>query len=215
MFNIPLFTQDIKVPAFVIQQEQKPPEEKVYTVQAGDYLVKIAADNNTTLQRLWAKNTDLVDPDLVEPNKQLKIPLENEELADRPLPAPKPVVVAPVASKAATQTAVKVKVQARGSSSGNTYSYGYCTHYAKQMRPDLPNNLGNANTWYSRAAAQGFSVGYEPRVGAIGEAIGYMHVVYVQSVNGDGTVTVSEQNYEGWGVVSTRTTKSSEFRYIY
>jgi hypothetical protein len=102
-----------------------------------------------------------------------------------------------------------------GSTAGNSYSPGFCTWFAKQMRPDLPNNLGNADTWFANAAAQGFSVGYEPRVGAVAAAISYMHVAIVTAVNGDGTITVSEMNYQGWDVVSQRTTSASEFDYIY
>jgi peptidoglycan DL-endopeptidase CwlO len=77
----------------------------------------------------------------------------------------------------------------------------------------LPNNLGNANTWVARAAAQGIPTGSAPRVGAIGQQ--GMHVVYVESVNGDGTVTVSEMNFRGRYVISSRTVPASTFRYIY
>lgn len=143
---------------------------------------------------------------LIEHTERLKaIPMP--ELTRQPI-AEKAVYTPPVALKQAVQ------ISSRYSSSGNTYSPGYCTYYAKQRRPDLPNNLGNANTWFQRAAAQGIPVGSEPRVGAIGETKAYMHVVYVEAVNGD-TVTVSEANYKGRGVVSTRTAPASEFRYIY
>lgn len=132
------------------------------------------------------------------------------EVKEMPLKETKPLYIAPVAAVATTQSIYTV----RGTSSGNSYSPGYCTFYAKNMRPDLPNNLGNADTWYSRAAAQGLSVGSTPRAGAIGETKAYMHVVYIESVHGD-TVTVSEMNYKGRGVVSKRTAPASEFRYIY
>jgi surface antigen len=101
-----------------------------------------------------------------------------------------------------------------GNTAGNAYAYGQCTYYAKLMRPDMPNNLGNANTWFYNAAAQGFAVGYTPRVGAVAAAIGYMHVAIVTAIHGDGTITVSEENYQGWGVVSSRIAPASEFRYI-
>jgi surface antigen len=42
-----------------------------------------------------------------------------------------------------------------------------------------------------------------------------MHVAYVVAVNGKGTIVVEEMNYKGWNVVSTRTARVSEFRYIY
>ena len=97
------------------------------------------------------------------------------------------------------------------SSEGNGYSYGHCTYFAKQMRPDMPNDLGNANTWYTRYTG---SKGYTPAVGAIGVAKSYTHVVYVIAVEGN-TVTVREANYVGFNIVSTRTTSASEFLYLY
>lgn len=102
------------------------------------------------------------------------------------------------------------------SSDGNTYGYGYCTYYAKSRRPDLPNSLGNANTWYIRASALGLPTGTTPRTDAIGVSTrGYLgHVVYVESVNGS-TITISEMNYEGWNVISTRTANAGEFVYVY
>lgn len=103
------------------------------------------------------------------------------------------------------------------SSSGNTYGYGTCTWYAKNRRPDLPNMLGNGGQWFGNAQAMGLPVGYAARVGAIAEQPG--HVAYVESVNGDGTVTISEMNYYGngggWNTVSRRTAPASSFRYIY
>lgn len=96
---------------------------------------------------------------------------------------------------------------------GNTYAAGNCTWYAKSKRPDLPNNLGNANTWASRAKAQGYETGNEPREGAIGQR--GMHVVYVERVNPDNTVLISEMNYVGLGKINNRTLPANSFTYIY
>lgn len=98
--------------------------------------------------------------------------------------------------------------------SGGGYSAGYCTAFAWSMRPDLPGNLGNANTWTTRASAQGYATGYIPRAGAIGQQ--GMHVAYVTSVNADGTFNVSEQNYKGWNIISSRSNVSPiGWRFIY
>ncbi|MCA9388821.1 CHAP domain-containing protein [Candidatus Berkelbacteria bacterium] len=88
---------------------------------------------------------------------------------------------------------------------GNTYPYGYCTWWSKQKRPDLPNALGNAINWYNGAAARGYAVGRTPQVGSIlvTRESGYGHVGYVIAVDGD-TVTTSDMNFNGWGIVSTR-----------
>ncbi len=105
-----------------------------------------------------------------------------------------------------------------GNSSGNLYAPGNCTWYVKDRRPDLPNNLGNANTWYARAASMGWNVGSTPKKGAVGTttAGGWGHVVYVDGVSLDGQyVTISEMNYGGLYSMNTRTVHYSEFNYIY
>jgi len=99
----------------------------------------------------------------------------------------------------------------------NSYAWGQCTWYAKQRRPDLPNNLGNANNWYARAAAMGRKVGAAPRAGAVATTTAgrFGHVAVVDSVRG-GTVNISEMNYAGGvGKVHHRAVAASSFRYIY
>lgn len=192
-------------------QENEPPEPakpREYTVKSGDNLSKIAEQEKTTWPRLWNKNTDLKDPDVIHIGQVLIIPVESEVLEDRPIPVPE----TPVFSAQRGLAAVP-----RGSTSGNTYSAGYCTWYVKNRRPDLPNNLGNANTWQSRAAAQGLPTGSTPRAGAVGTTTAgdLGHVVYVESVNGDGTITISEMNYRGLYNMNTRTVSASSFLYIY
>lgn len=96
----------------------------------------------------------------------------------------------------------------------NTYVKGQCTWYVKSKRPDLPNRLGNGGQWVKNAAARGFSTGKTPRVGAVAEQPG--HVAYVEAVNANGTVKISEMNYNGGvGVVHERTVAASKFTYIY
>lgn len=188
--------------------EIKKPEPVVYTVVSGDNLSKIGTAYNVEWQRLWAKNTQLTNPDLIFVGDKITIPEPSEQL-ERDLPA---VVALP----AKTPGVVAAAPVYDGS---NTYDYGYCTWYVKNRRgASLPNGLGNANTWYSRAAAAGMAVGSTPKAGAVGTttrgALG--HVVYVESVNGDGTITISEMNARaGWGNTNTRTANASEFVYIY
>ncbi len=100
----------------------------------------------------------------------------------------------------------------------NGYDYGYCTWYvASQI--SVPSNWGNANTWAYYAALSGWTVSSVPRQGSIAQtSVGYAgHVAIVQSVNADGTVTISEMNATaGWGRVDTRTVPASSFEhYIY
>jgi LysM repeat protein len=184
----------------------KPPEPVVYTVVNGDNLSKIGTAHNVEWQRLWAKNTQLTNPDLIHVGDKITVPFPDEVL-DRALPA---IVSLPEATPGV--------VPIRNYDGGNTYDYGYCTWYVKNRRgASLPNGLGNANTWYSRASGFGMSVGSEPRAGAVGTTTrgSLGHVVYVESVNADGTVNISEMNYKGFGIQSSRTTSASEFVYIY
>lgn len=103
---------------------------------------------------------------------------------------------------------------------GNGYSYGYCTWHAANRRDEIgkpiPSSWGNAYDWRSRAPAS--RQGSTPKVGAIAwESMWYPgHVAFVESVNENGTVTVSEMNYQApLGVVTTRTMPADYFWYIY
>ena len=162
---------------------------------------------------MWEKNTDLTDPDLIEPGKTLKVPTADEALTDRPLPTR--INNESLSTRMSYGDAPRSTLVRPGGvfGSDNPYSYGYCTAWAWSQRPDLPNNLGNANSWAVRAAAQGFTVSDSPTVGSVGVAKNYMHVVIITGIH-DGMVDISEQNYVGWGIVSTRTTAISEFTYI-
>lgn len=92
-----------------------------------------------------------------------------------------------------------------GGNRNNGYPYGYCTYYVASQR-SVPSQWGNAGQWLSSARNAGYSTGDYPAPGAIMVSneswIG--HVAYVESVNGD-SFTISEMNYKGWGVTSTRT----------
>lgn len=188
------------------EKPAEPPKPVVYVVVEGDNLTKIGTAHNVEWQRLWAKNTQLTHPDLIHPGDQITVPFPDEQLS-RELPA---VVSLPKATPGVAPL--------RNYDGGNTYDYGYCTWYVKDRRgASLPNGLGNANTWYSRAQAMGLAVGSAPRAGAVGTTTrgGLGHVVYVESVNADGSINISEMNSPTWGKVTYRTAAASEFVYIY
>ena len=202
-------------PEIVVKQKETPkpvveppkPQPVIYSVVSGDNLTKIGTAYNVEWQRLWAKNTQLTHPDLIHVGDQITIPEPSEQLS-RDLPAQ-------VSLPAITPGVVAAKPVYDGS---NTYDYGYCTWYVKNRRgASIPNMLGNANTWYSRAAAAGMAVGSEPRAGAVGTTTrgSLGHVVYVESVNGDGTINISEMNAPVFGGVTYRTAGAAEFIYIY
>lgn len=111
---------------------------------------------------------------------------------------------------------------------GNGYIRGYCTWHVANRRAavgnPLPSNLGNASSWYRNAIANGMAVGYEPRQYAVlwhvdtSIAGGLGHVGFVERINPDGSILVSDMNYPRYGQITTRTIQPSEFgnyRFIY
>lgn len=204
------------------KEEDEKPAQHIHMVVAGDNLSKISDQYGTKWVRLFNKNADIQHPDSISVGDKIVIPDPDEELEQRALPN-QPVAQTKHISSSQQQTNSRsnqpaatssntTKVQ-RGTISGNRYSPGYCTWYVKNRRTDLPNNLGNANTWVARARAQGLPTGSIPRVGAVGQQ--GMHVVYVERVNNDGSVTVSEMNWRGLYVTSSRTVPANSFSYIY
>lgn len=114
---------------------------------------------------------------------------------------------AQTARRATTTARQQVTPTARQgvASPGNTYAYGYCTWWVKAKRPDLPNQLGNANAWLSSARNTGLATGNAPRPGAaVVTSEGPIgHVAYVEAVEGN-EIVISEMNYSGWNRTNTR-----------
>ena len=103
----------------------------------------------------------------------------------------------------------------------NAWSYGIdpwgygcrqCVSYTawkalqKSGRPAM--YWGNANQWPNSARNRGYTVSTTPRAGSVGVMMSgpYGHVVWVESVNGNGTINISQYNYwlrgmpnGGWG----------------
>jgi surface antigen len=122
---------------------------------------------------------------------------------------PKPVVKQVV--KTTKVSAATTSVQANTSTdtseaSPHRFPYGYCTYYVSSHR-FVPWS-GNAISWLSGARSFGYATGDEPKAGAIlvtSEGGRTGHVALVDSVNGDGTISLTEMNYAGFGVISSRT----------
>ena len=173
-----------------VKEEPQPTVEVVVTVQKGDTLQEIAAANNTTYVRLFNANPEIANPDAINVGDQITIPAEDKELEDRfsqlAPEEPAPAATKPSVARASGGTVGK-------SRSYNTGNGWWCTDYVHSKRPDVP-IYGNAGySWISAAQADGKATGSTPRAGAIAVMPG--HVAYVESVNADGTYTVSEM---GW-----------------
>jgi surface antigen len=107
---------------------------------------------------------------------------------------------------------------------GDGYDFGYCTYWVAlrriQVGKPLPNDLGNASSWTYLAHMFGLSTGTTPQqyAAAIVSMVGEGHVVFVESVNSDGSINISEMNHDGWDVVDHRTIPANQadaYIYIY
>lgn len=169
----------------------------VYTVAAGDTPDSLATKYNSNKDKIVAFND---------------AEISGLTLGER-IVIPDAIKVVPVARAAAT-TAASLGWGGGGGGSAsygfNGYDYGYCTWYVANKRASagnpVPDNLGNAATWATRAAAYGLPTGRTPQVGAAGvtSTSGAGHVVYVEQVNADGSIWVTEMN--SYGQVSMNNT---------
>jgi surface antigen len=119
-------------------------------------------------------------------------------------PAATPVAAATV-SGGAIRSRVQAPAHAPVVGGGGHFAWGWCTWYVSTKRY-VP-WMGNAIEWFANAAAMGFPEGSTPRPGAImvTRESGWGHVAYVESVDADGKGwTVSEMNFHGFGVISSR-----------
>jgi len=142
-------------------------------------------------------STNMVDGEKPKENKT-KFAV-SEDFIQKPLVVETKITVDPPRVNA-------IRLYADGS---NHFPYGYCTYYVAGKRTVTWS--GNAGTWLSGAQAAGMETGKTPQPGAImvtseGGKVG--HVAYVEKVDGN-KITVSEMNYKGYGIVSTRTIASN------
>ena len=199
----PLIFTTITPPAQVQPIEEKK-EPVTYTVQDGDNLTKIAEKYNTTWLRLWNKNASLINQDSLLVGQVLTIPTAEEVLTERPL-----------YTIQSTTVSSQVSVKGNGYTSvGFDPSGGWCTNYIARKRP-IPAWFQNADMWLINARQASMPTGRTPQAGSVAVAASYMHVAYVEKVDGN-RVYVSEQNYKGYGIVSSRWSDVSEWQgYIY
>ncbi|WP_195318807.1 LysM peptidoglycan-binding domain-containing protein [Weissella cibaria] len=174
-----------------------------YTVKAGDSLWGIANSNGMTLSELLSLN-GLQANSYIFPGDSLKISGAGAATATPSAPATDN-------SQSSANTNNSWGTVDNGYtnsnntvSSTNTYPYGQCTWYVKGDLNWVGNYWGNAVDWASTAVAAGHTVNSVPTVGSIAYfaagvqgASSYGHVAVVDSVNADGTVTISEANYAG------------------
>lgn len=179
-----------------------PPTDGIlYAVKAGDTVQSIASKYQASADRIVAFN-DLELSGVVA-GSTIVIPggvLPTNE---------RPGYVSP--NQATSQGAYNggystVDAQIARASAGNRYAFGNCTWYAYERRVELGRPVGsfwgNAATWATYARAAGYRVDNVPEAGAVAQWNAYQggagyagHVAIVESVNSDGSITVSEMNY--------------------
>jgi N-acetylmuramoyl-L-alanine amidase len=180
----------------------------VYTVKAGDTLDSLASKYKADKSQLIAANDAEING--ITLGEQIIIPNGQQ----------------PVAAVARTSYASSGAF-AWGTSAiygYNGYDFGYCTWWVATRRADvgmpLPANLGNASSWPYIARSAGLATGNTPRLyaAAVTSTRGEGHVAFVEAVNSDGSIVISEMNHLGWDVKDTMTIDAgtaSGYIYIY
>ncbi|MDB5170420.1 MAG: hypothetical protein JWO35_114 [Candidatus Saccharibacteria bacterium] len=156
--------------------------------------------------------------------------------APAPPPAPTPAPAPPPPEPPAPAALAAAIVSAPGTSypwanapfnvdSSDTWGMykRQCTSYAAwkvaSSGRHMPNwgGHGNANLWDDNARAEGIPVDATPRVGdiAVRNSGTYGHVMYVESVNGDGTIGVSQYNADNAGSYSEATVSVAGLVFIH
>lgn len=118
-----------------------------------------------------------------------------------------------------SQSSFKPFEESQGSAG---YPQGQCTWYVdqrmKQFNEYIHNNMGDAHNWNNRAEKEGYHVSSTPKkhtavvfeAGQLGADTQYGHVAFVEKVNSDGSIIISESNVKGLGVISYRTIDASD-----
>ena len=169
----------------------------VYTVKEGDTIESIVEKYGSSTAEIIALN-DLEVSGITEGTR---IVIKGGSLPE----TERPEYVAPVRTTytytytylGSTSERQNIEVVGYFYDLGGVYGRGQCTQWAWYNRQDLPNTLGNANAWARNAAAAGYLVDRTPAAGAIFQTTSgwYGHVGYVEAVNEDGSITVTEMNY--------------------
>ena len=193
-----------------------PPVDGVlYTVRAGDTVDSLAAKYSADKNRITAFN----DLELGGLTPGLRIMIPGGVLPENERPG----YVARRSTSAGSGFS-RINSSIARASVGNKYAFGNCTWYAYERRLQLGRSVGsywgNAATWAGYARAAGYLVNNTPAVGAVMQnGGGYGHVAIVESVNGDGSITISEMNYAGnFNRVTSRTVSAGTaagFTYIH
>ncbi|MFZ8100806.1 LysM peptidoglycan-binding domain-containing protein [Staphylococcus arlettae] len=166
-----------------------------YTVKSGDSLSAIAAKYGTTYKKIMELNG--LSDYFIYPGQRLKVTGSSST------------------SGGSTSSGTSYKTPVFNHS--NLYDWGQCTWHVFNRRAQIGKGIStywwNANNWDNAAPQDGYTVDRKPTVGSIlqTDAGYYGHVAFVERVNSDGSVYVSEMNYSAApGVKTFRTVPASQ-----
>lgn len=197
------------------------------TIKAGDTLFSIAAEHGVSVNDL-AQINNVTDPNMIFVGETLELsddasqPAAQAEVAETSNESTEVAAPAQVETVAtSTEAAAPAQGSRQVSDASNSYPAGQCTWFVKNAAPWVGNNWGNASGWGASAAAAGRSVNGTPAAGSVvvfapgqGGASGFGHVGVVDSVNSDGSISISEGNYGGMAY-HTRTISAAGLTFIH
>ncbi|MDG0842240.1 LysM peptidoglycan-binding domain-containing protein [Staphylococcus equorum] len=174
-----------------------------YTVKSGDSLSAIAARYGTTYQKIMSLNG--LSNTNIYPGQKLK--------------------VSGTTSTGGSGSSGSTGYNTPIFNHSNLYDWGQCTWHVFNKRAQTGKGIStywwNANSWDTGAAADGYTVDHKATVGSILQSDQgyYGHVAFVESVNSNGSITISEMNYGASpGIVTYRTIPASQvssYKYIH
>lgn len=185
----------------------------VYTVKSGDTVESIVAKYGGSADAIIALN-DLEVSGITE---GARILIKDGSLPETERPEyvpPRPVV----ARTTYTYTYLGDTATRTNLVCNRGLGAGQCTTWGWLKRPDLGFIKANASQWDNIARNAGLLVDHTPSAGAIFQTDSgwYGHVGYVESVNADGSINVSERNYSGcYGVLFSTIPASAVGRFNY
>lgn len=184
----------------------------VYTVKADDTVESIAGKYGSNAPEIIALN----DLEVSGISEGMRILVKGGSLPEKE----RPEYVAPVVRTYSTYTYMGNSSNRTDLVCNRSLGAGQCTTWGWLKRPDLGFIKANANRWDDLARSAGLLVDRTPSAGAIFQSDSgwYGHVGYVESVNSDGSINVSERNYAGCYGVLFSTIPASDvgnFNYIH
>lgn len=172
-----------ELPKPVVPKPTPPPTPIIHEVQEGDTLTAVAEQHEMTWTRVYDANTDVVDPNLIQPGQKLKIPRPEEQIPVRPIPENAPPVVEPASQ--ATYTQVTHTTSELIGRYGYALAGGNCVNTARAYGKNQP---GNPISWVATTQT--------PYIGAAA-LFNFNHVAVVVGIHSNGDLEVAHENCPG------------------